>query len=94
MVWRKAGRAGILAAALLLPACEFVLTGVPAQRVTEPPQQYRFPERARVVDVVSPGLLDVAGTEYRLAADLRADKTAFQIAASHITLNLNGHTVT
>jgi len=95
VVWWKAVRAGILAAIAFIPACEFVLPeGTPAQRITEPPQQFPFPQRARVVDIDSPGLLDVADTEYRLVADVTADKTAFQLAASHITLNLNGHIVT
>lgn len=50
--------------------------------------------RKRVVEITAPGVLDKSHTEYRLMNDVVADGTAFRIVKNHITLNLNGYTVT
>jgi len=51
-------------------------------------------ERSNIVKLSGPATLWKSNTEYILEADVVADETAFTVKGSHITLNLNGHTVT
>ena len=52
------------------------------------------PERSNTIKLSGPATLWKSNTEYILEADVVADETAFTVKGSHITLNLNGHTVT
>lgn len=53
-----------------------------------------WPKRKNIVKIIAPGELAQSDTEYVLKKDIIADGTAFVIKASHVTLNLNGHTIT
>ncbi|MFO0754797.1 MAG: carboxypeptidase-like regulatory domain-containing protein [Thermodesulfovibrionales bacterium] len=52
------------------------------------------PRRARVREITGPATLDQPDTEYVLQNDIATEGTAFTVAASDVTLNLNGYTVT
>lgn len=53
-----------------------------------------WPKRKNIVETIAPGELTQSDTEYVLKHDIIANGTAFTIKASHVTLNLNGHTIT
>jgi hypothetical protein len=52
-----------------------------------------FPRYSQQVHVKEPMVLAQPYTEYVLQSDIVAPETAFFIAADHVTLNLNGHTI-
>ncbi len=75
------GRAGATRWAVSTAAV-LVLTAGPAQA------QYE-----RTIRITAPGVLSRSETTYVLDADVTAPGTAFTIAASNVTLDLNGHSV-